>query len=500
MSTVAPITTTVVETRQGKIRGSMTDGVATFKGIPYAAPPFGANRFLPPRPVTHWSDVRDAFRFGPKPPQAPVPPPLQMFMPDVMNAGEDCLNLNIWSPGLDSSSYPVMVWLPGGGFMSVDAAAYDGSRFARDGVVCVTVNYRVGADGFLFLVDGNCNRGLLDQIAALEWVQENIAAFGGDPSNITVFGESAGAHSIGTLLASPRARGLFRRAIVESGGAQYVFSAEAAQRVTQNLAELLGVEPSREAFATVSTDQLIGAELQFMGELATRHDPERWSPEVLVSGMLWMPVVDGDLIPARPIDRIRAGASTDIDLIVGSNVNEWNAFLVPSGAIDHIPDQMVNGVLAAYGLPVDAALSIYRAAHPGASAGELLSAIQSDWYIRIAALNLAEAHAKNGGATHMYEFAWRSPQFDGRLGACHGMEIPFVFDTLGDGREALVGTDPPQQLADKMHSAWVAFAATGYCDWPRYELNARATMRFDVRSQVIDDPRPAERALWSCVD
>ena len=219
----------------------------------------------------------------------------------------------------------------------------------------------------------------------------------------------------------------------------------------------------------------------------------------MVSRMPWHPVVDGDVIPARPIDRIAAGASAGIGLIVGSTTDEWRLFLVSYGVIDHVTDAALAGAVAAYGLPVEATLSVYRAAHPGAGAGDVLAALQSDWYVRIPALRLAEAHATSPAATYMYEFAWRSPQLDGRLGACHGLEVAFVFDTLGNGTEPLLGTNPPQPLADTMHAAWVAFATTGDCGWPRYDLRRRATMCFDTTSEVVDDPRPTERALWAGV-
>jgi carboxylesterase type B len=215
----------VVQTRHGKVRGSVAAGVNTFKGIPYAAPPFGANRLRPPRPVEPWSGVRDALAYGPKSPQPPYPPQVALLLTESVVSGEDCLSLNIWSPDLGSAGQPVMVWIPGGMFAYHGTGGspwYDGSRFARDGVVCVTINYRVAADGFLYLGGGDANRGLLDQVAALEWVRENIAAFGGDPDNVTIFGESAGAMSVGTLLAMPRARGLFRRAVAQSGAAQHV--------------------------------------------------------------------------------------------------------------------------------------------------------------------------------------------------------------------------------------------------------------------------------------
>src|SRR5512135_3904604 len=213
----------VVTTQYGEVRGSVADGVNTFKGIPYAAPPFGANRFQPPRPVEPWSGVRGALTYGPTPPHLEFTPPIDKLLPDAVIPGEDCLNLNIWSPGLGSVGLPVMIWIPGGAFEHGSNALswYDGSHFARDGVVCVTINYRLGAEGFLYLGDGIANLGLLDQIAALQWVQENITAFGGDPHNVTVFGQSAGACSIATLLSMPRARDLFRRVIAQSGAAHH---------------------------------------------------------------------------------------------------------------------------------------------------------------------------------------------------------------------------------------------------------------------------------------
>jgi para-nitrobenzyl esterase len=201
--------TAVATTRQGQVRGSISDGVSIFKGIPYAAPPFGVNRFRPPQPAEGWSGVRDAFEFGAKPPQAPYPVPWDVLIPELDAVGEDCLNLNIWTPDLTATGLPVMVWIPGGMFEHGTSAspAYDGSRFAQDGIVCVSINYRVGAEGFLYFEGGTANLGLLDEIAALEWVRDNIRAFGGDPNNVTVFGQSAGAMSIGTLLSMPRAAG-----------------------------------------------------------------------------------------------------------------------------------------------------------------------------------------------------------------------------------------------------------------------------------------------------
>ncbi|HET8905997.1 MAG TPA: carboxylesterase family protein, partial [Ktedonobacterales bacterium] len=409
-------------------------------------------------------------------------------------------NLNIWSPDLGSAGHPVMVWIPGSAFQFGTAATtfYDGSHFARDSVVCVTINYRVGPEGFLYLGerDGNANRALLDQIAGLQWVRENIAAFGGDPDNVTVFGESGGAMSIGILLSMPRAHGLFRRAICQSGAAHPVISAATARRVGEILAEKLGVEATREAIVAVPIDQEVAAQIALSADLFAHPDPERWGAEVAVSMTPWQPVLDGDVIPARPIDRIVAGAGSEIDLLLGTNIDEWRLFLGLGGAIDQVTDEALAGAVAAYGLPVEATLAGYHSAHPGASPGDLLAALQGDWWCRIPAVRLADAHTKNGAATYMYDFAWRSPQFNGRLGACHALEIAFVFDTLGYSTEALLGPNPPQQLADTMHAAWVAFATSGDPGWPKYDVPRRATMRFDTTPAIVDDPLSTERALW----
>src|SRR4029077_158545 len=263
-----------VTTQQGQVRGLVTDGVAAFKGIPYAAPPFGPNRFQPPRPPKSWDGVRDALEYGRVPPQPPYAPPFDRLLGDQGRQGEDCLNLNVWTPDPNSGSLPVMVWIHGGAFMRGSGAlpTNDGSRFARDGVVCVTINYRLGADGFLYLGQGIANRGLLDQITALEWVQENIQAFGGDPAKVTIFGESAGAFSVATLLSMPRAHGLFARAIAQSGAAQHASSVATAQLVGRNLADKLGVEPTMTAIGTVPLEGLVAAQAELAVELALRPD------------------------------------------------------------------------------------------------------------------------------------------------------------------------------------------------------------------------------------
>jgi para-nitrobenzyl esterase len=492
----------VVSTLQGQVRGQVTDGVAAFKGIPYAAPPFGPNRFQAPRPREPWAGVRDALEYGRVAPQPPYVPPFDRLLGDQGLPGEDCLNLNVWTPDPSGGRLPVMVWIHGGAFARGSGAlpSYDGGRFARDGVVCVTINYRLGADGFLYLGDGIANRGLLDQVAALEWVRENIQAFGGDPARVTIFGESAGAFSAATLLSMPRARGLFQRAILQSGAGHHTSSVATAQLVGRNLAEKVGVAPTMASIAAVPLVRLVEAQAELALELAIQPDPARWG-EVAANGMIFEPVVDGDVVPARPIERIVAGESADIDLMVGTTSEEWRFFLVPTGAIDRVSEDRLSSTARVMGLDVEAALPVYRAPRPRAATGDLLGALITDWFFRIPAIRLAEAHARNGGSTYMYEFAWRSPLFDGRLGSCHALEIGFVFDNLGrEGAMTLAGSEPPQALADAMHGAWVTFATRGAPGWSRYDAKERTVMRFDgAGGTVVMDPAATERQLWDRV-
>ncbi|HEU5383114.1 MAG TPA: carboxylesterase/lipase family protein [Ktedonobacteraceae bacterium] len=489
---------TEVNIHQGRVRGQMTEGIATFKGIPYAAAPFGANRFRPPQPAEPWAGTRDTFAFGPTAPKPPYAPPFDALLPEPVVPGADCLNLNIWTPDLGDARLPVMVWIHGGAFRAGSGAipTYDGHNFARDGVVCVTLNYRLGVEGFLYLGAGTANLGLLDQIAALEWVHENIAGFGGDPDNVTIFGESAGGMSVTTLLAMPRAAGLFRRVIAQSGAGHHAISLETARLVSQNLADKLGVAATPEALAEVPRDSLLQAQVEIGNEAASNPDPQRWG-DVALNLMPYEPVIDGELLSALPIQNIAAGTSTGVELLVGTTTEEYRFFTVPTGAIDLMGEHTLARLCAVYGLPTAEAEAIYRAAWPDASPGDLCTAMITDWFFRIPAMRLAETGVAHDTATYMYEFAWRTPQLGGRLGACHALELAFVFDNLHqNANKGLVGPAGPQAIATAMHSAWVAFATTGNPGWPRYDLVRRATMLFDTTSQVVGDPHAAERVLW----
>jgi para-nitrobenzyl esterase len=503
---------TIIATEHGQVRGTAGGGVHAFLGIPYAAPPVGPRRLRPPQPVEPWTGVRDATALGPEPPQEQFPrddPLGLLFDPAVM--GEDCLNLNVWTPDPGAAGLPVMVFSPGGAFRFSSGGSYDGSRFARDGVVCVTINWRTGADGFLFLGgdDDGANLGLLDHVAALTWVRDCIGAFGGDPDRVTAFGESAGAMAIADLLSMPTAKGLFRRAVLESGAAHHVVPAAEAARIGRRFAQVLGLPPTREAIAAVPVDRFLAAQAQLSGELATDPDPSRWGSEVVASMMPFHPVVDGRVLAAAPLDLIAAGAGSDVDLLLGTNADDWRYSPVLGGFLDQITEEVLAGpverhgfwCLAAYGLPLETALRHYRGNRFGPAPGNVLAAVMTDWWVRIPAVRLADAHASAPGATYMYEFAWASPILGGQLGACHALEMPFVFDTLDLRTHQMMGgalgDDPPQGLADEIHGAWIRFATTGDPGWPRYEGTRRPVMRFDVGSSVVEDPYAVERDLWA---
>ncbi len=482
----------VVTTVYGKVRGLESDGVASFKGISYAAPPFGQNRLRPPARPGSWAGVRDATAYGPTVPKPPYPEPYDRLLPEPVIPGDDCLNLSVWTPDPGGAGLPVMVWIHGGAFVNGSGAVaqYAGDRFARDGVVCVTINYRLGCEGFLFLDDAVPNRGLLDQIAALEWVQENIAAFGGDPGHVTIFGESAGAMSVTALLSMPAAAGLFRRAIPQSGAGHHALPVETARVVSAEMARRLGAAPALEDFAAVPADRLVATQQALSADIVLNRDPARWR-EVSANGMAFEPVVDGQILPARPIDGIAAGHGRGVDVLVGTNRDEHALFLVPTGVADATDDATLQAVAGALGLDA-AGVALYRAGAP--SAGGALVGVMTDWFFRIPAIRLAETHQ---GDSYMYEFAWDSPLFGGRLGACHALEIGFVFDTLNvEGGDALYGSSPPAGLAATMHRAWVDFARSGRPGWAPYDLDTRATMTFGPDSTLIHDPRPEQRALW----
>jgi para-nitrobenzyl esterase len=490
-----------VITGSGAVRGQLRDGVASFLGIPYAASPTGPLRFRAPAPARPWDGVREATALGPTPPKPDYPAPLDELLPEPAIPGDDWLNLNVWTPdpapGPGGAGLPVMMWIHGGGFSNGNSAlpVYDGHAFARDGVVLVSINYRLGVDGFALLPGAPANRGLLDQIAALEWVRDNIAGFGGDPGNVTIFGESAGAMSVTMLLAMPRARGLFARAITQSGSAQAVADPADAALVTKELGLTLGREPDAASLATVGMPELIKAQIEIRDALASQPDPARFGATIVASALPFIPVADGDLVPERPLDAIAAGAGSDVMLLTGTNTEEFRLFLVPTGLAGLLDEPGLVGVLALFGVGPPAA-ELYRANRPAASPGDVLCAVLTDRYFRLPALSVAQARRGAGAApTYLYEFAWPSPV--GGLGACHSLEIPFVFDNLAaEGAEPALGPQPPAALAEQMHAAWIGFARGGDPGWPAFDDSYPVMVFNTTGGGLQSDPRGDERAIW----
>ncbi|MFZ4273912.1 carboxylesterase/lipase family protein [Streptomyces arboris] len=483
----------IVEARartvQGTVRGAVERGVAVFRGIPYAAAPVGARRFRAPEPPEPWEGVRDALAFGPTAPKRPYAPPLDRLLPDPAVEGEEWLNLNVWTPSTGEAEraegLPVLVWIHGGSLLHGSSAVpvYDGSAFARDGVVLVSVNYRLGVEGFGLFPDAPANRGLLDQLAALEWVRDNIAGFGGDPDRVTVAGESAGAVSIGALLATDRAAGLFRRAVLQSG-APAALTPDAARGTTELIAQRLGVPATAAAFAAVGPEALLTAQT----EVTSGGNP-------LTGRNSFQLVVDGDLLDRDPAEALRTGsAAAGIDLLMGTNTEEYRLWFVPGGLTERISRLKLRLALLKFKVP-NATARVYRANRPDATPGEILGALATDLLLRVPLNRLADARADAPGSTYVYEFGWPSPVQ--RLGACHALELGFVFDTLTHpDTMALTGPDAPQELADAMHQAWVEFATTGDPGWPSWDASRPVQFFGPGAPALVLAPRDDELRSW----
>ena len=480
----------------GDIVGFRRGMVRHYLGIPYAAPPVGDLRFMPPVPVAPWAGERDATRPGPCAPHRIKPFPGLDVVPlvgDGGTRGDDYLTLNVWAP-VGAIARPVMVFIHGGGFVvgSKDAAVQDGATFARDGVVCVAINYRLGIDGFLPIPGVATNLGLRDMIFALEWVRDTIAAFGGDPGNVTVFGESAGAMAVADLVASPLAKGLFGRAIVQSGHGAMVREIPIAQRLVAKLAKLLKVTPDAVGFRSVSVDAGLDA-LQAVSLPTARidlRDAEGREPVFGISRFI--PVIGDDVLPKHPVTLLEQGAGSDVQLLIGSNAEEMNLYFVPTGVKAKV-GRFLSWMVLRKSMPrAWAALKAYGMGRR--PIGDVFCDAMTDLVFRAPARRFAAAHR---GRTHLYEFDWRSPMFDDQLGAGHGMELPFVFDSLAvtTGAEGLTGPAAPQALADRIHALWVRFATDGTLPWPEFDAQTRQVYRLAQDEAVSEPVMPAEAFL-----
>ncbi len=546
----------VVEVRSGRVRGVQRQGYWSFSGIPYAGSPAGSRRWRPPSPPEPWTGVRECDRFGPIAPQSPGV--IEMSLggePD--EHAEDCLSLNVWTPAPDNSRRPVMVWVHGGSFVSGSGAGslYRGGLLAREGdVVVVTLNYRLGILGFLghpvlddpgqMWLDGEewsgfANWGLADQVTALRWVRDHIADFGGDPGNVTLFGESAGGMSVSALLGVPAARGLFHRAIVESGP-PYTYTADRGSARAEQIAAHLGVPLSRGALEQVPADALVLAAAELGMEVARNDDP----------ALLMLPVIDGGLLPVAPQDAVANGSAADVALLLGTNRDESAFFAVGNAALSSLDDEGLrrwvrrlvpegspggsvganssNGSNASNSSTASDGSGDTLAGAPGGPADELSDeliarvkearagrgepveprdlwvAIATEYVFRWPSIALADAHAAAaapGIGTYNYLFTWESPAFGGVLGSCHALEIPFVFGTVhnpaiqtfaGGGVDALA-------LSALMRRSWTEFARTGSPGaWPGWDRDLRPTKVFgpwpgdEGLEHLADRPRDEE--------
>lgn len=449
--------------------------------------------------------MRDATQRGFIAPQ-PVPTPeewekalpglnIQPLIGADQVQGDDFLVLNIWAPA-DAISAPVMVFIHGGAFTGGAGAAdaYDGASFARAGIVCVTINYRLGIEGFLPIPGAPTNLGLRDQIFALRWVQDNISLFGGNPRNVTAFGESAGAMSVANLVASPLAKGLFRRAIVQSGHGHMVRPIAVAQRLTAKLARMLRVQSTVEGFRGRSVAECLQAQRKISLPTANidLRNPDKREPAFGLSRFL--PVYGDDVLPEHPIIALQNGAGADVELIVGTNTEEMNLYFVPSGVKRKIGKFLANFVAKRAEPKAKEILKAYGIDNRGKRPGDAFTEALTDLVFRLPARRFAAAHR---GRTHVYDFSWRSTAYDGALGACHAIELPFVFNTLSTvaGAKGLAGEHPPQELADRINRIWTDFARDGALSWPEYEASTRVVYDPATDRAAPEAPMPAERFL-----
>jgi para-nitrobenzyl esterase len=493
----------IVETKAGRVSGVQAERHQYFRGIPYARPPVAARRFRAPEAARPWDDVLDASRFGPSAAQN------KSLLPGMEPGpqGDDCLSLNVYTPAADAGSRPVMFWIHGGAFTGGSSAQqlYEGTALCtRSGAVVVTINYRLGAFGYLHHDGKDANAGQLDQILALEWVRDNIERFGGDPDNVMIFGESAGGMAVTTLLAMPRARGLFHKAVPQSGAAHHTLDPDGATRVAENLLAAAGVDTA-DALRSLPSETILKAQVAAIEETRKQSLTEGGDG----GGLAFAPAIDGASLPLHPLDAIGQGMAADVPLLVGSNTDENKLFTL--GNIDQIDEDMLGRRVSRIAGRDHSSriIDTYRRAREARGAavhpGELLDAIQSDQGFRLPAIRLLETQLDHSPKAWSYLFAWTSPARDGMLGACHALELPFMWGTLKTAptMDRFAGSGPDADaLSEAMMDAWSAFARTGdpgceaLPDWAPYDLERRPTLVFDRETRIEHAPLDDEREAW----
>jgi len=492
----------IVSTTSGLVRGETIDGLCRFLSIPYAAHPVGELRFAAPQPHPFWEGVRDALTPGSSAPQG-LPAArdlggldLSPLFASPWEPEREFLTANVWTPDRSAAGLPVMVFIHGGAFLvgGKDAPIYDGAALARAGVVLVSINYRMGLEGFVHIPGADTNLGLRDPIAALAWVHDNARAFGGDPGNVTVFGESAGAMIISDLIASPMAEGLFQRAIVQSGHGFMVRRPEIAMKLTRVLARRLKVSPDVAGFASRDIAEGLKA-VEWSARPTTRinlRDPSGRDPTFGLSR--YLPIFGDEVLPEPPMEALKHGAGAKVDLLIGANRDEMNLYLVPTGVRKKIGGWLARLMLGRVQPQAGRILRDYGLGRKGRRAGDALAEAMTDLVFRWPARRYAAEHQ---GRTHVYDFAWHSPACGGQLGACHGLELPFVFNTLAaaTGPDGLVGPNPPQELADRIQKLWVDFARDGTAPWPEYSRDDPQVLDLETGACAPEPESPAAAYL-----
>ncbi len=511
----------VVKTKLGRLKGFVEGGnVYAFKGIRYGQSTAGTHRFQAPKPPQPWSGVMDALAYGQSAPQTnPLAPPNNNGMDNSPTGeGEDCLVLNVWTPALDRGKRPVMVWFHGGGWNagSASAATFNGVNLVNRGdVVLVGVNHRLGLMGYLYLGEhggdpASGSAGVLDMVAALQWVKDNIEQFGGDSSNVTIFGESGGAVKVHTLMGLPAAQGLFNKAIMESGSASHWMNHDQGKQIADHVLNYLGAKP--QDLYTLPLAKLLEAQFKAIPPRCTPALPPSGLPGA-VDNLAFFPVIDGRVMKRSPTLEIKDGLSSDVALIIGSNKDEAAAFLGRDPSLASLTQAQVRTRLShTLGERANAVIDAYQASRPSASPKDLLVAIGSGFahyfdtvLIEQQKLPKAKPHA----AVYRYQFAHDQPYPGGLMGSGHAMELAFVFDTIAVSPQFLGGAQPDapdfaarQALAAKVSTAWIAFARTGnpthaaLPNWPAYTAAKRETMMLTSQAEVVSNPLAAEQKAW----